>query len=117
MKNSNYTIWNRTSDLPICRTVQVSSGTDIYFAGCEGHKTFNVYLLSHLKETEQYLVYVVLYVLCEVRTECIHKTGNTNGVISTESDAVETKLAILLHCCGACSRQQCLYGDFMLGAL
>jgi uncharacterized protein YaaQ len=92
---------------------QVSSGTDTYFAGCQGHKTFNVHFITHLRETEQYRGYV----LCEVRTESIHKTGNTNGVINTESDAMETLLAILLHCCAARSRQQCLYGDFMSGAV
>ena len=76
-----------------------------------------MHFLSHLKEKEQYRVYVVLYVLCDVQTESIHKAGNTNGVINIESDAMEMQLAFLLHCCDTRSRQQCLYGDFMPGAV
>ena len=94
---------------------QVSSGTDTYFAGCQGHKPLNVHFLSYLKETEQYRVCVVLYVLDEARTESIHKTGNINDLINIESDAMETQLAIPLYFCGTRSRQQCLYGDFMSG--
>jgi hypothetical protein len=75
-----------------------------------------VHFLSHLKETEQYTVYVVVYVLCEVRTESIYKAGNTDGVINIESVAMETQLAIVLHCCGTCNRQQFLHGDLMAGA-
>jgi len=84
---------------------QVTSGTDTYFAGCQGHKTFNVHFLSHLKEEERYRVYVALYVLCEVRTESMYKTENTNGLINIGSDAMEKQLAIFMYCCGTRSRQ------------
>jgi hypothetical protein len=67
---------------------QVSSGTHTYCAGSQEHKIFNVYFLRHLKETEQYRVYV-LYVLCKIRTDSLYKRGNTNGVISIESVAME----------------------------
>ena len=79
---------------------QVSSNTDIYFVGCQGDKTFTVHFFSHLKETERYRVYVVVYVLCEVRTESVYKTENTNGVINIENNAMEKQFAILVHRCG-----------------